>query len=393
MLLPIRTDRPPRHRPTVNYVLIGLNVAIFLALEFAVPVPLAGLIKQFGTLDTASPQLHQFVSYAFLHGGWMHLIGNMVFLYIFGNSLNDKLGHVEYLLFYLAGAIFSGAGYCLVSVSLVVGASGAIAAVTTGFLVLFPRSRILVLFWLYIITTFEVSSLVLIGFKMILWDNVLIPMIGGAGNVAHEAHLFGYLFGFVIPLVLLAAGILPRDQFDIFSLWKQAYRRYRYRQMVRTAQKPLWVGMKQARPVRPDVGASRPAEEEALPADEHSRHLVAKIAESIDRYDLATAAELYLKLIDHNPDAVLPRRQQLDVANQLMSNRQFGEAAEAYEKYLRAFPAGEQIAQVRLLLGILYGRHLGHPDRARAMLEEARRTLGDPTQRNLCQAELDRLGE
>ena len=93
-------------------------------------------------LDPRMPQLYQFVSYAFLHGGWMHLIGNMLFLYIFGNNVNDKLGNVGYFLLYLGGAIFSGLGHALFSNSPVLGASGAVAAVTGAYMVLFPKTYV-----------------------------------------------------------------------------------------------------------------------------------------------------------------------------------------------------------------------------------------------------------
>ena len=234
LLLPIKTDCPPKRRPLVNYALIALNVLIFLFMHYGSP-QFAQRMSHLYALDGMAPKLYQFITYAFLHAGWGHLIGNMLFLYIFGNSLNDKLGHIEYLLFYIAGAIVSGAGYTLFTHVPLVGASGAIAAVTTGFLVLFPRSNILVVIWIfYFIDTIEFSSLFLIGFKMILWDNIISPKFSGPSNVAHGAHLIGYAFGFVIPLILLALHALDRDQFDILALASRVLRRRQFAKTVYT---------------------------------------------------------------------------------------------------------------------------------------------------------------
>ncbi len=146
----------------MNYVLIAVNVLIFLVtywphrdLYTGSEEALRPWVDQF-MLTPVRPNLWQFVSYAFLHGGLMHIIGNMFFLYLFGNNVNDKLGHIGYLCFYLAGAVFSGVGHTLFNSSSTIptlGASGAIAAVTGAYLVLFPQTLITVLYWFYIIGT------------------------------------------------------------------------------------------------------------------------------------------------------------------------------------------------------------------------------------------------
>jgi len=388
LLIPIRTDCPPRRRPTLNSVLIGINVAAFVAMNYLFPSYRDQIMSRF-QLNCSAPKSYEFITYAFLHADFWHLLGNMVFLYIFGNSLNDKLGHLEYLLFYLAGAIVSGAAYCLFTWHPMVGASGAIAAVTTGFLVLFPLSRVLVLYVLFFIGTFEMSSLVLIGIKMILWDNIVAPSFGNAGNVAHGAHLAGYLFGFVTPFAFLALRILPRDQFDIISLWSRAYRRKQFRRAVRTNPQTMGVGYRYARPVRAKV-RSRAETAVDLASDQISQ-LRSEIDRALERYDLTTAAERYLDLLKLDADHVLVRRQQLDVANQLMAEKRFNQAAEAYEKYLKHYSAGEQVTQVKLLLGIIYSRHVSNEARARELLENALGHLSDPSQQDLCRTELDRL--
>ena len=143
-------------------------------------------------LDPSRPQLWQFVSYAFLHGGYMHIFGNMLFLYIFGNNVNDKLGNVGYICFYLAGAVFSGAGHVLLNNSPVLGASGAVAAITGAYLVFYPKTLITVVYWFFFIGTVEVPAIYFIGLKMILIDNVI---AANTANVAYDAHLTGYAYG------------------------------------------------------------------------------------------------------------------------------------------------------------------------------------------------------
>src|SRR5215217_1187275 len=111
MFIPIRTDSPLRSTPYMNWVLIGLNVAIYLAQEFLGRSSGGQSWWEQYMLQPHAPRLYEFVSYAFLHGSPMHVAGNMLFLYIFGNNVNDKMGHIGYLGFFLAGAVFAGVGH------------------------------------------------------------------------------------------------------------------------------------------------------------------------------------------------------------------------------------------------------------------------------------------
>src|SRR5262249_50581867 len=120
IMIPIRTDSPLRTTPWMNWFLILLNVTIFIA-ELAKPS-----LRTTYLLKPQNPQLMQFVTYAFLHANVGHLVGNMLFLYIFGNNVNDKIGNVGYLAFYLAGAVMAGVGYVAAETSPMLGASGAV---------------------------------------------------------------------------------------------------------------------------------------------------------------------------------------------------------------------------------------------------------------------------
>jgi len=181
MILPIRTSIRPRRTPYANYALIAVNVIIFfltygphrhLVAGQLVVVPVRHWAEQF-MLTPDGWHLWQFVSYAFLHGGLMHIIGNMYFLYLFGNNVNDKLGHTGYLCLYLGGSVFAGIGHIILHTNPVLGASGAVAAVTGAYLVLFPQTLITILYWFFFIGTMEVPALYFIIFKLIVWDNIV----------------------------------------------------------------------------------------------------------------------------------------------------------------------------------------------------------------------------
>src|SRR5678815_1057917 len=142
MLIPIRTDSALRHTPWMNWGLIAANILMFGAQQ---------VFKSIGEswhLSPSQPRIWNFLTYAFLHANSLHLLGNMLFLYIFGNNVNDKMGHLGYLAFYLAGAVFSGLGFVVLSPgnAPVVGASGAVSAVTGAYLVLFPRATVTVVY-------------------------------------------------------------------------------------------------------------------------------------------------------------------------------------------------------------------------------------------------------
>ena len=203
MFLPIRTSISPRRTPYINYALIAVNVVIFFLSYAPVDNPFTGeqeILRRWADQLVLTPEqgrlyLWQFVTYAFLHGSVMHILGNMFFLYLFGNNVNDKLGHIGYLCFYLAGAVFSGIGHVFMSGAPVLGASGAVAAVTGAYLVLFPQTLITVLYWFFFIGLMELPALYFIAFKLIIWDNLIEPSLAPPVAVAYSAHLAGYAFG------------------------------------------------------------------------------------------------------------------------------------------------------------------------------------------------------
>jgi membrane associated rhomboid family serine protease len=392
MIIPIGTDNPLRRQPLANYALIIANVAFFLAtyhphlVGYNQEEVLRPSAMPF-MLVPALPQLHQFITYAFLHGGWMHIIGNMLFLYIFGNNVNDRLGHVGYLLLYLGGAVFSAVGHALTANAPVLGASGAVAAVTGAYMVLFPKTYVHILYVIFFVGTMEIPALYFILFKLVIWDNVIEPKLGGPANVAHTAHLAGYAFGVGIPLAMLALKLLPHSPYDLWAFVKRWRRKQQYNQMVDQGFDPFGTGPMSRKKV--DVKVFDPSEQEAQ-TDEIAK-LRAEIAGAVNASDLTTAARTYLDLLRMDPQQVLPQQQQLDVANKLMHDNYHAAAATAYEIFLQHYPRYPFVEQVRLMLGLLYSRYLNKKDLARGHLEAAIGRLTDPGQRQMCQDELNHL--
>ena len=214
ILLPIGDDIPSKRFPLVNLALVAANVAVFFSYAFS-PGTLAetfilrhGLVPARFTWETLLTSM-------FLHGGLAHLLGNMLFLWIAGDNVEDRLGHLGYLLFYLLGGAAAGLAHAWMnprSSMPCVGASGAISAVMAAYLVLFPLSRIrfwgaILLFWTF---TFSMPALVAIGF----WaaEQVLLQRMTAGDprmtEVAYDAHLGGFALGFVSVLGMRVLGLV-----------------------------------------------------------------------------------------------------------------------------------------------------------------------------------------
>ena len=390
-MIPIGTSCRLNRRPTANYILIALNFIIFLIPFFLhlsgkteAAIRINELLKSY-MLHSQYPRLYEFITYAFLHGGWMHILSNMIFLLIFGNNVNDRLGHTGYLLLYLGGAVFSGIGHVLLSQAPVLGASGAVAAVTGTYMVLFPKTHIQVLWLFIIITTFEVPAFYFILIKLIIIDNIIAQPEG----VAYWAHLAGYFFGIAIPMVLLSIKLLPHSQFDLWAVFQRWQRRQRYQASVSGGYNPY--GTDKPQSDRKTVFAKVRKSAARHPQAEKITELRNQINQAMAQGSLDTAVNAYQQLLEIDPEHVMPEQYQLDLANKLMQNNQHRQAAQAYELFLENYRHYPFIEQIQLMLGLLYSRYLNKPETARKNLQAALEKLHDSGQRQMCQDELDRL--
>lgn len=377
MIIPIRTDSPLRSTPWMNWALILANVVVF-GVERMRP---AWSVRYM--LSPQDPHLMNFLTYAFLHANALHLGSNMLFLYIFGNNVNDKTGNVGYLGLYLAGAVFAGIGYVLTSsgsdAGPVVGASGAVSAVTGAYLVLFPRSNITIFYWLLLFFGWtELPSLYFIAFFFV--QDVFLNFTQDSG-VAHMAHISGSLFGAAVCFGLLALHLLPRDQFDVLALLHRWNRRREYQNLVRQGYNPFGGGTQGA-----DGRQATQAPPDAQTVE--IQGLRGQIAEAVGRRDVAAGAQLYLRLRKLDGRQVMARPMQLDLANELAHEQRYAEAAEAYELLLERYGTFDQVEQVQLMLGLVYARYLGRYAAAAEHLRRALTRLHDERQVSMARAEL-----
>jgi membrane associated rhomboid family serine protease len=204
----------PSSRPWANYFLIFLNLFVFFV-EIRNPT----LMLRY-QLNGRALSWTQFLTYAFLHVGWAHVLFNMAVLYVLGNDINLRLRQIGYLAFYLAGAVISGLGFVLSGGrdQSMVGASGAVGAVMGAYLVLLPRSNISL--WIGI-AWLEVPSMYFV--IIFFCYNLIMSLATGAGaqQVAYEAHISGMIYGFLVTTILLMTRLLPRQGSDLLSILKQ----------------------------------------------------------------------------------------------------------------------------------------------------------------------------
>jgi membrane associated rhomboid family serine protease len=201
--IPLRdVTRTPRHRPVVTFLIIAVNTIVFLR-------ELAGgdaFVQRWSVIPADIVSGHQWITILtamFMHGGWMHIIGNMVFLWAFGPQIEDAMGPFRYLTFYLlSGFIASIAQIAAMSTSTVpnLGASGAIAGVMGAFLITYPRDEIrtlLILGWFIQLTVLPAGLLIGLWFVIQLFSQIGSVANVQAGGVAYMAHVGGFIFGAV----------------------------------------------------------------------------------------------------------------------------------------------------------------------------------------------------
>lgn len=210
-MFPIRDHNPSRTTPYVTYALIVANIVVFLGYWplFADPGALRHFFEVWAILPariTSGDGAETLVTSMFLHGGLLHLGANMLFLHIFGDNLEDEMGHLPYLGFYLASGLAAGLAQVMAapeSTVPMVGASGAIAGVMGGYLLLFPRARVDVIFiFIIFFKVLPLPAWMMLGvwFAIQLVSGALADL--SAGGVAYMAHAGGFVAGMAMTLPL-----------------------------------------------------------------------------------------------------------------------------------------------------------------------------------------------
>jgi membrane associated rhomboid family serine protease len=254
-MIPIRDDNPHFLPPYATAAIVGLNVLAWFAVQgFGQPLALARSVCTFGlvpgellgtlpagfqvaigpglscvvTPDANWPAL---LSHMFLHGGWMHLIGNMWFLWIFGNNVEDAMGHARFVVFYVLCG-FAAAALQMLSEPAsgipMVGASGAIGGVMGAYIVLYPRVNVHMLFWLgFYVTTFAIPAWWMLGYWFVVQLVSGVGASGAQGGVAFWAHVGGFVAGAALIFVFRDRALLDRHPYHGWQAGERGYRRIR----------------------------------------------------------------------------------------------------------------------------------------------------------------------
>jgi len=218
-MIPIRDTIPSKNYPVVNHTIIGINVVLYLFemsqgadlnrfIYIYGLVPARYSVPQIASYFSTFQQFFSLLSFMFLHGGFFHLLGNMWFLYIFGDNIEDRLGPFRYIAFYLLCGITSGLSHLVLNLHSnmpTIGASGAVAGVMGAYLILHPHAKILTLIPIIIIPWFiEIPAFFFLGLWFVLQFLNATGTHGGAGGIAWWAHIGGFVFGIVFLKILLA---------------------------------------------------------------------------------------------------------------------------------------------------------------------------------------------
>ena len=216
----------------MNRLLLAANLAVFIYMLTLIrqPAAIAAFYDRYSfdwsaftgalaagrfSVDTIAPLF----THMFVHGGWLHIIGNMLYLWIFGDNVEDRFGSVAYLVFYLLCGVVAAIGQGLLQPEPMVGASGAIAGVLGAYLVMFPVARVSTLVFLGIfITILQLPALIVIGFFIVLqFIDALAELRFTAHqattNIAYFAHLFGFTAGVVLCLLFRRRAVANRSRF------------------------------------------------------------------------------------------------------------------------------------------------------------------------------------
>lgn len=349
MFLPLSDAPNPRGVPVITYLLIASNIAIYLMVslplgmeqpdrqdpafgayiemvEESLPpnVPLRAVVEQMSAYDLfvfehgykpGAPQLSDLLFSLFLHGGLLHLAGNMLFLWIYGDNVEHRLGRFNFLVWYLATGVAATLFFALFaagSMTPLVGASGAISGVLGFYFLWFPRNvvRMFVFLFPIFVNVVAIPARIVLGFYLVI-DNLLPFFLSssGGGGVAHGAHIGGFLAG------LVAALVLDRRE--------------------ATAQPPEYRGVKK---------------EEA-----------ATLSDAIEAGDFAAAAQAYFALPVERTHRALTPKASLALGNWLAANDHPDAAIAVFRRHLRDHPSGPGAAAAHLGLGLVQLEQMGQP--------------------------------
>lgn len=366
-MIPIGDEPSEGVTPVVNYALIAANVLVFLLFQKGGTAD--GVVEKYAYVP-ADPSLLTAFTSMFLHGSWMHLLGNMLFLWIFGDNVEARLGRFGYLCAYLATGLFGGVVHGMLGPTSAIpslGASGAISGVQGLYVVAFPQNRVkLLIFFRFIVRVLHIRAPWIVGFWFVLND--LLPTVLGdskGGGVAHGAHLGGFGSGLVL-CFLLRPFFGPRAA---------------EAPSPRGTPSPWRPGGIPDLPPRGAPGGGRPGDPWILDRRSPSADPFASAPSGPDAGPeilglarsgrTAEAARALGTALQTGGRPTLPESDYLTLALHMEGMRRFDDARKAFEGILAAYPTGVSAPIAHLGLGLILARHVGDPAAARPHLASA----------------------
>lgn len=231
-MIPLKDTVRARTFPIINWILIAINILVFL-IEVRLGPAVEDFIGVLGVVPArfiAEPgpgQVLTIFTSMFLHGGWLHLLSNMLALYIFGDNVEDRLGHGRYLTFYLICGLAAASTHIIfntVSSVPTIGASGAISGVLGAYFILYPRARVITLIPIFILPWFiEIPAVIYLGFWFLsqLFNGTLAIVTGAQafGGIAFWAHVGGFLTGIILVGLFARRSYVRRAYADEYYPW------------------------------------------------------------------------------------------------------------------------------------------------------------------------------
>lgn len=357
MLIPIGTNVQHSKKPRVTYFIIGLNLLIF-AMQWAISrsggtesadalIRFLAVVEHGSQLSSQQFHIWSLITYQFLHGGWMHLLINMVFLLPFGKAVEDRLGHIGFALFYVGCGAFGGFVHTLLYDAPVVGASGSVCAVVAAFIVLAPKTKIHVLFIFFIIGIYTVPSLLLVAFFIALDTFSLLASLVGKNSSATAwiVHIGGYISGFVVTFFALSIGMIRSSEYDLPLLLRQSKKRRAVKHTLEQTAKKHTTDAKED----PESALRISIAEEAL-------------------RDTSTASKTYFNALETYPKLKIDRRTHHLIGSFLIQENNTEDGVQVFERYLTDHKSADDCPEVALLMAAKYTRILNNPNRAKELL-------------------------
>lgn len=395
-MIPIGDEPSEGGTPWVNYGLIATNVLVFLLVQGAGASPALDRSVLDYSYVPADPRLTTAFASMFMHGSWMHLLGNMLYLWIFGDNVEARFGRVAYLALYLATGLLAGVAHGVSDASSAIpslGASGAISGVQGLYLVAFPHNRVkLLVFFYYMARVIRVPALGIMLFWFVIND--VFPTVlsrGGAasGGVAHMAHIGGFVSGVLLALLMRGSikALAPADRaYGDPTVWGDSRGPQRW-------DSGRGVGAYVRVPDRrgvvdrgPDAfgGFDDASSLDHLPARERILTLW-----RAGRWSEAAAALAQELRAGEVPD--LPDREFIRLCGRLYDEGRYDDAKAAFTAFLGAHPGSSGAPVAAFALGMIASRRDGDLATARRLLAIAAERHPDPASRELAARELARI--